>query len=201
MSIGTPAPLRRLLERLEGAEALDAPAQALEGVAARVAPTARIQRLLQGDGVGHALHPLLTDFPLGMWMSANYVDVLGGRRGRPVATGLLASGLLAAVPTIATGLAEWRTTRGGARRVGVAHAMTNGMGFALYALSLVLRLRRRHGAAVGVGLLAGATVTAGGYLGGHLSLVHKVGSADPGLMPPGAATAAPGTGPSAGPPA
>lgn len=196
MTITTPPALRRLLARIEGARELDPAADALDDVAARVAPPGRVDRVLRGDGLGHALHPLLTDFPLGMWMSANYVDVFGGRRARPAATGLLAGGLLAALPTIASGLAEWRTTRGAPRRVGVAHAAVNGAGFMLYLASLVLRLRGRHRAAVGVGLLGGVTVTAGGYLGGHLSLVHKISSFDPALGPP----AAPAAGPAGGPP-
>lgn len=181
--ITTAPSLRRLLQRIEGASELDVGADAVEAVAARVAPSDEAQRALRGDGIGHALHPLMTDFPLGMWMSANYVDMFGGRRGRPVAAGLMAGGLLTALPTIATGLAEWRTTTGEARRVGVAHAAVNGTGFLLYLMSLLLRLTRRHRTAVMVGLLGGVTVTAGGYLGGHLSLVHKVGSADPALGP------------------
>lgn len=183
LPITTMPALRRLLKRIESASALDGAADGLDAVAARVAPSEGAKRLLRGDGIGHALHPLMTDFPLGMWMSANYVDVFGGRRGRHVATGLVAGGLLMALPTIATGLTEWRTTSDGARRVGVAHAAVNGAGFALYLLSLVLRLVGRHRAGVTAGLLGGVTVTAGGYLGGHLSLVHKVGSADPALTP------------------
>jgi uncharacterized membrane protein len=182
MAITTPEPLARLLRRLEDAPELDRAADRLEAAAEPVLRDPRVRAALEGDRIGHALHPLLTDFPLGMWMSANYIDVFGGRRSRGAALGLLAGGLVAALPTIASGLAEWRRTAGPSRRVGVAHAAVNGTGFLLYLCSLVLRLVGRRRAAVAAGLAGGVTVTLGGYLGGHLSLVHKVGSADPHLM-------------------
>lgn len=32
-----------------------------------------------GRRFGHALHPLLTDLPLGFWMSSNVLDLVGGQ--------------------------------------------------------------------------------------------------------------------------
>jgi hypothetical protein len=37
---------------------------------------------LRGRGFGHALHPVLTDIPLGMWMAATVLDVVGLGRWR-----------------------------------------------------------------------------------------------------------------------
>ncbi len=183
--IGTVDPLRRLMRRLERATQLDPVAQALERGSAGLERRPALRARLLGDGLGHALHPLLTDFPLGMWMSANFLDVFGGARARGAAAGLMAGGLLAALPTAASGAAEWRRTRGGARRVGAAHAGLNGAGMLLYAGSLALRAAGRRRTAVAVGLAGGVAVTASGYLGGHLSLVHKLGGADPTLSPEG----------------
>lgn len=182
-TIGTVGPLRRIMHRLERSSALDGIADRFGHATDRLEFRPGLRDRLLGDGLGHALHPLLTDFPLGMWMSANYLDVFGGRRARRAAAGLIAGGLLAAIPTAASGVAEWRRSAGGARRVGVAHAAVNGSGTLMYAASLGLRLAGRHRAAVAVGLAAGVTVTAGGYLGGHLSLVHRLGAADPSLIP------------------
>jgi hypothetical protein len=117
-------------------------------------------------------------------MSANYLDILGGRRGRSAATTLIAIGVATAVPTVATGLAEWHATSGRPRRVGVAHAAVNGGAFLLYAGSLAARLGGRHRAGVALALAGGVAATTGGYLGGHLSLVHKVGTADARLRRP-----------------
>jgi uncharacterized membrane protein len=173
-----PAPLVRGLRAIEDAPALDRAAQALAGA---TAPLRRpdVARLLRGEWFGHALHPALTDVPLGMWMSANSLDLLLGRRGRPAATALVGLGLAAALPTVATGLAEWQATAGRARRVGVAHAAVNGSAVLLYAASLGARLAGRNRAGVGLGLAGGVAATAGGYLGSHLSLVHDVGTVDP----------------------
>jgi hypothetical protein len=72
---------------------------------------------------------------------------------------------------------------GPARRVGVVHAAVNTTALGLYASSLASRLVGRHRLAVGLALAGGVTATVGGYLGGHLSLVLKVGTADPALLP------------------
>ena len=60
-----------------------------------------------GEWLGHALHPLLTDLPLGCWLSAGLLDLLGGRRGRPAAQRLVALGLLFVPVTAASGLVDW----------------------------------------------------------------------------------------------
>ena len=58
---------------------------------------------------------------------------IGGRRSRPAA----------ALPTVATGLAEYRHADPVSRRVGVVHADADAAGVALYAASLATR-RRGH---------------------------------------------------------
>jgi hypothetical protein len=136
---------------------------------------------LRGEWLGHALHPLLTDFPLGAWIGASLLDLFGGRRARPGAAGLVAFGVCAAVPTAAAGLAEWRSGTTASRRVGVVHAALNTLALCLYAASLGSRAAERHRAGVGLALGGGAAATAGGYLGGHLSLVHGMGTVDPAL--------------------
>ena len=45
-----------------------------------------IRPALQGDWLGHPLHPAMTDLPIGFWTSAMTLDFVGGRRGRPIAT-------------------------------------------------------------------------------------------------------------------
>lgn len=178
----TPESLTTVVQRIESAGVLDAPVQGLAAVADRLLASDRADSMLRGEPLGHALHPLLTDFPLGAWMSTSLLDLFGGRRARPAATGLVAFGVAAAVPTALAGLAEWRAATGRARRVGVVHAAVNSTALALYSTSLVARLRGRHTRAVALGLAGGTVAFVGGYLGGHMSLVLKVGTADPVLV-------------------
>ena len=172
-----PRRLAGLVARIEGARALDPVVEAGLRATTALARHPGLDAALRGRWLGHSAHPLLTDVPIGSWTSANLIDLAGGRRGRPFATGLLAVGCAAALPTIATGVAEWRAAPFRDRRTGVAHAALNAVALGLYLASLVCRLRRRHGR--GVALAAGATAvaTAGGHLGGHMAVARDVGTA------------------------
>ena len=175
----TPAWLVRPLRAIEGYPELDGAVEALAHLSRQVLPSPRWEGLFRGQSLGHALHPLLTDFPLGAWLSATLLDVFGGRRARPAATGLVGFGLAMTLPTAASGLAEWRAAGEAPRRVGVVHAAVNGTATSLYAASFLARLRGRHHRGVALALAGGSAAWVGGYLGGHLSLVRKVGTADP----------------------
>ena len=179
----TPAWLRDTVRRIETSAGLDGPVAAVARVADSVLADPRVDGALRGDWAGHALHPLLTDFPLGAFLSATLLDLFGGRRARPAATGLVGFGLAMTVPTAAAGLAEWRSAGHTARRVGIVHASVNGTAALLYGASLAARLRGRHGRGVLLALGGGSAAWVGGYLGGHLSLVRKVGTADPSFGP------------------
>lgn len=176
-----PAGLIDLLRRLEDYEQLDRPAQSLGALSSRIIASRRIDDALRGSWLGHALHPLLTDFPLGAWQSASFLDLFGGRVARGPAQRLVGYGVLAAVPTLVSGLAEWQATSGVAKRVGVVHAAVNTTAMGLYASSWAARRRGQHVLGVGLGVAGGVVATAGGYFGGHLSLVRKIGTADPGF--------------------
>ena len=115
--------------------------------ASAAAPEGPVRRLLRGEWLGHPLHPLLTDLPIGFWTSATMLDLLGGRRARPAATTMVGLGVLSAVPTVASGLAEYTTLDSPQRRVAVVHAGANAVATALYARSWSARRRDRHGAA------------------------------------------------------
>lgn len=134
---------------------------------------------LRGDWFGHALHPPLTQLPLGSWVSATVLDATGVKRMRPAATALVAVGLASAPPAAWSGVAEWRDADERSQRVGVVHAALNSGATICYATSLVLRLTGRHRRAVWMGALGGGFAAAAGYLGGHLAYARRVGSADP----------------------
>lgn len=169
------------LRRLESDTRLDPLADRLSIAAGAVVDSPQRSDALRGAWFAHAVHPMLTDFPLGSWMSASLLDFVGGPSARPASQRLIGFGLLAAAPTVATGLAEWQATTGGARRVGVVHAGVNGTATVLYASSWLARRRGHHAIGVLCGVAGGLAATLGGYLGGHMSLVRNVGTADPTL--------------------
>jgi uncharacterized membrane protein len=135
--------------------------------------------LLRSGLLGHALHPLLTDLPLGLWTAATALDLRGRPEDRRASRWLVGAGLTAAGPTALTGLAEWARTGREAQRVGAVHAALNVVATSLYLTSYVARTRRRHGLGVAAALAGAAVTGASGYLGGHLTLARKVGSRDP----------------------
>lgn len=141
----------------------------------------RAREVLGGRWLGHALHPLLTDFPLGCWLGAGLLDLFGGRRSRPAAQRLVGMGVAFTVPTALAGLSDWTTTSNPkARRVGVAHAVLNTVVTVIYWRSWSARRDGRHTTGVLLGMVASSGAWASGYLGGHLSLRHGVGTGEPG---------------------
>jgi uncharacterized membrane protein len=158
--------IRTIGEQLEGDQRLDAMVGPLNDVVAAVPATTR--RMLQGERLGHPLHPMLTDLPIGFWTSAWVLDILGGRRSARVATTMVGLGVATALPTAAAGLADWSDLSARKQRAGVVHAAANLTATALYTASFVARCRGRRFRGVALGMAGAAAATAGGYLGGHL---------------------------------
>lgn len=172
--------------RVEEARGLDRVARLVQPAADALVADPHRRDLLQGMWLGHALHPVLTDLPIGFWTSVNVLDLVGGKQSRPAADRLLVMGLLSALPTALTGLAEWATTAGREQRVGVVHAGANTVALGLYTASWRARRRDRHARGVLLALAGSASAAAGGYLGGHLTAVRKVSSRHPGFGNPAA---------------
>ena len=170
--------LHYLAERVGALTALDGPAEAVAKWIRGIVPKGPVKDTLSGTQLGHALHPLLTDLPIGTWTSATLLDVVGGRAARPAAERLIAAGVLAAVPTAASGLNDWADTTpadDGVRRIGAVHAVANVAALGLYAASLAARRSDRHGRGVALGLAGAGALGVGGHLGGHLSYSKAVG--------------------------
>jgi hypothetical protein len=116
---------------------------------------------------------MLTDLPIGAWSMSALLDTVGGRPAERSADLLMAAGVLAAVPTAASGLNDWSDTYGPDTRVGLVHATINTAALSLYVASLSSRAHgeRTRGKIIG---LAGLAVLTGAYLGGHLSFARGV---------------------------
>ena len=110
--------LEPIVEGVEQATALDPVADRLRDAVARAIPNGPTKDLLSGTWLGHPLHPMLTDLPIGFWTSAFVLDIIGGKRSRPAAELLVGLGVLSALPAAASGAADWSDTYGRSRRVG-----------------------------------------------------------------------------------
>jgi nitrite reductase/ring-hydroxylating ferredoxin subunit/uncharacterized membrane protein len=168
-----------LSQRIASIEALDAPGKAIAQQIRNLLPAGGgVKDVLSGTRTGHALHPLLTDVPIGAWTSATLLDLVGGRASRPAATKLIGVGLAAAAPTAWAGWADWADTEPGndpVRRVGMVHAIANGTAAALYGASYAARRRGAHTTGVLFGLAGAGAMGAGGWLGGDLVFARGVG--------------------------
>lgn len=165
---------RELIDRIEQTTELDRVAKPLRSAVGQVVQPRAVRNLLSGTFLGHPLHPLLTDLPIGAWTMATLLDTVGGRRARPAADMLVATGVVAAVPAAASGLNDWSDTIAGETRVGFVHATANTAALSLYLASLAARARQHRGKARLLGLTGLAVLTAGGYLGGYLGYVRGV---------------------------
>src|SRR3954470_23131844 len=178
MTIASRPRLHELAERIGAVSALDGPAEAVAKWIRGAVPRGPVKDTLSGTPLGHALHPFLTDFPIGTWTSALLLDVFGGRQARPASRRLIAAGVLASLPTAATGLNDWADTTpadDGVRRIGAVHAVANVAALGLYTASFAARRAGRQGRGVAFGLAGIGALTVGGHLGGHLSYAKAVG--------------------------
>lgn len=181
---------RRPVDRLSRNSRIAALAERVQPAVSKLINSAGLplQNLLHGSVIGHPLHALITDVPIGAWTVTavlDSVELLGGpaNAGSDAA---LAIGLAGAAGAIVTGFADWSDTADDPRTLGMAHALVNGVAFAGYAAAFALRLagHRRSGLITALG--AYGVIGAGAYLGGELSFGQLLGAkhtAEP-LAPP-----------------
>src|SRR5205823_5296568 len=70
---------RSLLERIGQLRALDPAGTALGKAVDGAVKPGTLKDLLAGTWLGHPLHPVLTDLPIGFWSSSFALDVFGGK--------------------------------------------------------------------------------------------------------------------------
>ena len=165
--------------RLEQTTALDRPVRAVEPTIKSWFGTGPRASALRGEWLGHALHPALTDVAIGTWVSASVLDLFGGPDAYGPARKLVGAGLLVAGPTAWTGWAEWSAVPHSSKRVGLVHAVANGVAISIYAGSWLARRRGRHGTGARLALAGAAVSGIGTYLGGHLTEGRNVASHHP----------------------
>ncbi|MFH9660207.1 Rieske 2Fe-2S domain-containing protein [Streptomyces sp. NPDC017248] len=163
----------RLLDRLEREPRADA---VIDAVRKRVQalPLGDARDLLHGRWLGHPLHPLMVQVPIGSWLSAAVLD-LYPRRSREAGL-LIGVGLVSAVPAALAGWVDWAELHRRQQRIGLVHALANSAAVGLYAASLTRRVKGRHAAGRVYGFLGLTTVALGGMLGGHLAYRQASGA-------------------------
>ena len=179
MATNLPIEVIRKQEWLEPiAERLQPTIAAALGADGPVGP--KIADILHGTWLGHPLHVVLTDVPIGSWTAAAVLDALeemtGSRAIGRGADAVIAVGLVGAAGTAITGLADWSKIGGGQpRRIGLAHALLNATATACYVTSLCLRSTHSRRAGRRFALLGLIVSSVSAYLGGHLVFKEKIG--------------------------
>lgn len=164
--------LTGFLDRLSDVAAFD---KAIEPARRAVlAAPQGLRDLLHGTWLGHTLHPVLVQVPVGSWISAGVLDAIPPLR--PAATVLIGTGVTAAVPAALAGAADWSEQGIGVRRLGAVHALGNTAALGLYVGSLVARGKGRGTlgrvlAYAGLGIATGSAA-----VGGHMSYAQSSGA-------------------------
>ena len=142
-----------------------------------------VKNFLHGTWLGHPLHPVLTDVPIGAWTTALVFDTLeAGSRGWPWqqtarrrADDAILVGIVGAVGAALAGLTDWQHTDGKARRTGLAHAALNTVALGLYTGSLVMRRRGSRGTGRSLAAAGFGVLIASAWLGGRLVYRERIG--------------------------
>src|SRR5206468_1969189 len=166
-----------VVDTLGKTKSLDKIAKPLKKYAEKAIPQGFVKDFLNGTWLGHPLHPVLTDIPVGAWVITAIFDIIWlispvswawAARGAEVTVII---GILGALGAAATGFADWSDTYGSERSVGLNHAIFNSSALLLYIISLVLRLTQSSGdsiAAAIVGFIGLGVMTYAAYLGGEM---------------------------------
>jgi len=115
-----------ILDEIERTEQLDDAAEFLLDKVGKSLADGSSGGLLKGKWLGHPLHPMLTDIPIGFWTAGVTLDFLKPPSGRKAAQLLIGLGTVSAIPTALAGLTDGSAVEDPAeRRIAAAHALGN----------------------------------------------------------------------------
>lgn len=139
-----------------------------------------IKTFFNGTWLEHPLHPVLTDVPIGAWTAAVALDLIALIFRVPnlglASAIVIGLGVLAAIPTIISGLMDWMDVDPPELAIGVIHGTVNISATLLFAISFFMRATDNwdiEGDVLAFSLGGYLIVTFGGYLGG--TLVYRRG--------------------------
>ena len=139
----------------------------------------KIKNFMHGTWLGHPLHPVITDVPVGAYTATAVLDGLelaGHSKYAAGADVTLGVGLVGALGSAVTGLTDWSGTSGKSRKIGLVHGMLNLGATVLYATSYFMRRSKgSRGTAIALAMTGYGISAAAAYLGGHLVFGEQVG--------------------------
>lgn len=140
----------------------------------------QLKDALHGTWLGHPLHPVLTDIPVGAWTVSLVLDAVESATGNEgvgkASDAAVAVGLAGALGAAVTGATDWSETGGPARKIGLVHAGLNIVATLCYATSLGLRQSKKtRQTGIALSWLGYAISGASAYLGGHLVFSEQIG--------------------------
>ncbi len=135
-------------------------------------PIPAIRDFLNGRWLGHPLHAVLTDAPIGILFLVILFD-LAGQPGGAAAKAILLVGILAMLAAAAAGLADYSDTDGTARERATLHGTLMVIALVLYVVSFILRQGQSPPwmAAIAFSLVGFLVLAAGAYVGGDVVYV------------------------------
>lgn len=167
--------LTPIMEMIESGQALDQFSEPLAKGVRSLTRATPVKNALSGSWLGHPLHPMLTDVPIGAWSMATLLDLTGGEDSAAAAKRLVGIGVLSAVPTALAGASDWSEVHGPPQRVGIVHAAANSLGASLQLASWLVRAKGHRKTGILLSFAGLSAVGVGGYLGGHLTYAQGVG--------------------------
>ena len=134
---------------------------------------------LHGTWIGHPLHVILTDIPIGAWTAAlvfDAIDSIGKRKGFSLAAdSAVALGLVGALGAAVSGATDWQDIDPPARRIGLVHALINIASVGLFAGSLIARRNGKRASGRTLAVLGYVVSATAARLGGSLVYGEKIG--------------------------
>jgi nitrite reductase/ring-hydroxylating ferredoxin subunit len=129
-----------------------------------------VRSLLNGTWLGHPLHAVLTDAPIGALTLVIVLDALDQRVGADVA---LVFGVLAMLGSAVVGFADYSVTDGKARVRATVHSTLMIVSLVLYLVSLAIRAGgpADRTAPIALSILAYLVLSAGAFVGGDIVFV------------------------------
>ena len=152
----------------------------------------KLIELLQGRFMSHPLHPALVHFPIGLWSASFIFDLLSVFQADPITANYfvvtswycLLLGVIGALPTAVTGIAEFmtipRSTK--AQVLALTHMALNVLLIATYIAQVSLRETgdpRVSLPMIVVNGIAFMVLGISGYIGGKLAYEYRIGSRVP----------------------
>jgi nitrite reductase/ring-hydroxylating ferredoxin subunit/uncharacterized membrane protein len=136
-------------------------------------PGHSLKTFFHGTWLGHPLHPVLTDIPIGAWTIAVIFDasyLIERSHGWVSAADVtIFIGLLGALGSAVAGYTDWSDTFGRERRVGIAHGLLNTVVIVVYLVSFILRVTGgSRGLAILLAYAGYLLVVTAAFLGGDL---------------------------------